>query len=130
MDKTVYGGALLIALALIAGSIFIPGSFVMTLASSSLAANIGRGVIIGLMIGLMVTNPPRSLTFRAILSAAAVGFACYAIAHAFSGTIQLADSILYLVAAIAFAIESLEVNYIETDPGRIQLEASLRGQNV
>jgi hypothetical protein len=108
MEKTVYAGGALIAAALIAGSIFIPTSFVMVLASTSLAANIARGIIIALMLGLILTNPPRSHAFRAALAAASVGFLYYAWQHAVSGTIQLADSVLFLQAAIAFAIEALE----------------------
>jgi hypothetical protein len=115
MNKTVYAGAGLIALALLAGSLFIPGSFVMTLASSSVAANVARIVIIGLMIGLIITNPPRSRVFRTALGVASVGFLGYAWNHAMSGTIQLADSILYLQAAIAFAIEALETRVPVTD---------------
>jgi hypothetical protein len=108
MDKTVYAGTSLIALALLAGSFFIPSSFVMVLASTSLVANVARIVVVLLMIGLIVTNPPRSRGFRATLAAASVGFLYYALAHALSGTIQIADSVLYLVAAISFAIEALE----------------------
>jgi hypothetical protein len=108
MDKTVYAGTSLIALALLAGSFFIPSSFVMVLASTSVVANVARIVVVLLMIGLIVTNPPRSRGFRTTLAAASVGFLYYALAHALSGTIQIADSVLYLVAAISFAIEALE----------------------
>lgn len=127
MNKAVFGGGMLVALSLIAGSLFIPTSFVMVLASTSLAANIARAVVVLLMVGLLVTNPPRSVVFRALLGAASIGFGSWALMHALSGTIQLADSVLYLQAAIAFAIEGLEINYFETDPGKAQLEASLRG---
>lgn len=116
MDKAVYGGGILIAAALIAGSIFIPTSFVMVLASTSLAANIARVIVIALMVTLMVTNPPRSQVFRIILGAASFGFGYYAWMHTLSGTIQLADSVLYLVGAIAFAIEALEINVVEEVP--------------
>jgi hypothetical protein len=122
MDKAVYVGGALIALALIAGSIFIPTSFVMVLASTSLVANIGRVIIVGLMIALIVTNPPRSLVFRRVLAAASFGFGYWALMHTLSGTIQLADSVLYLVAAIAFAIEALEVNVVEEIPEQLKIK--------
>jgi hypothetical protein len=125
MDKAVYGGGALIALALIAGSIFIPGSFVMVLASTSVMADIARGIIVALMITLIVTNPPRSEVFRFLLGAASFSFAYYAMAHALSGTIQLADSALYLQAAVAFAIEALEINIVEEVPEELKTKKSL-----
>ncbi len=124
MDKAVYGGGALIALALIAGSVFIPTSFVMVLASTSLVANIARVIVIGLMIALIVTNPPRSQAFRAVLAAASFGFGYYALMHTLSGTIQLADSVLYLQAAVAFAIEALEVNVVEKLPENLQAKVA------
>ena len=122
MDKAVYAGGALIALALIAGSIFIPTSFVMVLASTSLIANIARVIVIGLMIALIVTNPPRSEAFRAVLGVASLSFGYWALMHTLSGTIQLADSVLYLVAAIAFAIEALEVNVVEEVPEKLKIK--------
>jgi hypothetical protein len=130
MEKTVYGGGALIALALIAGSMFIPTSFVMVLASTSLVANIARGIVVALMIALIVTNPPRSEVFRTILGTASFGFAYWALMHTLSGTIQLADSVLYLVAAIAFAIEALEINYVEELPPKIKAKTSLKSKTA
>lgn len=108
MDKAVYAGGALIAVALILGSMLIPGSFVMTLASTSTLMNVMRFVIIALMIGLIVTNPPRSRKFRAILAITSVTLLYMAAARALSGTIQVADSVLFLQAGISFAIEALE----------------------
>jgi hypothetical protein len=125
MDKAVYGGGALIALALIAGSVFIPTSFVMVLASTSLVANIARVFMVALMLALIVTNPPRSEVFRTILGTASFGFGYWALMHTLSGTIQLADSVLYLVAAIAFAIEALEINVVEELPKKIKDKTSL-----
>jgi hypothetical protein len=125
MDKAVYGGGALIALALIAGSIFIPNSFVMVLASTSLVSDIARVIMVALMVALIVTNPPRSEVFRSALAVASFSFAYYALAHAFSGTIQLADSVLYLQAAIAFAIEALEINVVEEIPEKLKTKKSL-----
>jgi hypothetical protein len=122
MEKAVYGGGALIALALIAGSMFIPTSFIMVLASTSLVANIARAIVVALMVALIVTNPPRSLIFRRVLAAASFGFGYWALMHTLSGTIQLADSVLYLVAAISFAIEALEVNVVEDIPEKLKIK--------
>lgn len=128
MDKTVYAGGALIAAALIAGSIFIPTSFVMVLASTSLAANIARVIVVLLMFGLIITNPPRSHAFRVLLGVASFGFLYYAVQHALSGTIQLADSILFLQASIAFAIEALEPSVQRRPKAVEELDlAALRG---
>lgn len=130
MNKAVYVGGVLIALALMAGSIWAPSSLEMTFVSSSLAAVIGRGIIVTLMAVLIFTNPPRSQVVRRLLFMASIGFAYWAIANALSGTIHLVDSFLYLQVAVALAVEALESSRLTfgyRDPDNELENAQLRG---
>jgi hypothetical protein len=115
MSKSVYAGSLLIALTLMLGSLFAPQSFLMSFVSSSEIINIIRAILALLMLGLMFTNPPRSVVFRAVLGAMSGGFVVWAIAYLFNGTIRLADSVLFLHAAVSFALASLEPSSILSD---------------
>jgi hypothetical protein len=112
MAKFTYVGSLLIAVTLIVGSFYFPQSFIMSFVSSSAAMIAARTILAALMIGLIVTNPPRSKAFRTMLGAASAGLFMLAVGDIFSGTIQIADSILFLHAALSFAIASLETRQV------------------
>jgi hypothetical protein len=108
MSKFTYIGSFLIAVTLIFGGVYFPQSFIMSFVASSAWMVIARGIVALLMIGLVVTNPPRSKTFRIILAAASVSMLGWAIGYFTSGTIQFADSILFFHAALSFALAALE----------------------
>jgi hypothetical protein len=108
MSKFTYVGSFLIAVTLILGSVYFPQSFIMSFVATSSAMIVARGVLALLMIGMIITNPPRSKMFRTILAAASVGMLGWSIGYFSSGTIQLADSILFFHAALSFALAALE----------------------
>jgi hypothetical protein len=108
MDKLVYGGSIVIAVVLIAGSILIPNDSMMWLASTSTLMNVARVVVIGLMLALIFTDPPRSKRLRTLLAVAAGTFAGWAVARALSGTVQVVDALLFLQAAVSFGLAAIE----------------------
>ena len=108
MTKTVYAGTLLIILTLIAGSIWAPGSFIMTFVSTDTTMLIARVVLSAMLITLLVTNPPRSYALRVLLGLSSAIFFTWAVQYALSGTIAVADAILFLHASISFALAAVE----------------------
>ncbi len=108
MDKAVYAGSIIISLALIAGSVLIPNSAAMWLASTSDIMNIARVILIVMMIGLFVTNPPRSLRFRRILGAVSLSFVGIALVRTFGGSVHIIDALLFFEAAVAFGLAAIE----------------------
>lgn len=108
MDKAVYSGTILICLVLVVGSGWFPDNAAMWLASTSVLMNIARAAVVMLMIGLLVTNPPRRLAFRALLGVAALGFLTAAMSRIYSGSIQLVDALIFLEVAISFGLAALE----------------------
>ena len=108
MTRSVYWGSVLITLTLILGSILVPNSFIMTFVSTESAIVAMRFVLAVLMIALIVTNPPRTHTLRALLGGASFLFLTWAINYALSGTIAIADAVLFLHASISFAIAAIE----------------------
>lgn len=91
-----------------AGSVWFPGDASMWLASSSQPMNVARGVLIILMAGLLLTNPPRRREFRAVLGVVSLGFAAWGINWLFSGTVALIDTLVFLEGSIAFALAAIE----------------------
>jgi hypothetical protein len=108
MTRLTYFGSFLIAAALVGGSLLFSGSFVMTFASTSIGINIARIILMALMLALMLSEPPRSAAFRALLSMASACFVLWAFNYAMRGSVAIADSILFLHAALSFGIAALE----------------------
>jgi len=127
VDKTVYSGTILICLTLLAGSMWFPDNAAMWLASTSIIMNVGRVVIIGLMLGLVFTDPPRQRNFRLLLSGAALVFLMAALQHLYSGSVQLIDALLFLEAAVAFGIAAGEGNVL-AQPAEPVTQSGLLGQ--
>jgi hypothetical protein len=108
MTRATYFGSFLIALTLVIGSLYFADSFVMTFASNSLVINIARIILMALMLGLMFSEPPRSSKFRALLAVASATFVYWALNYAMRGSVAIADSILFIHAALSFGIAALE----------------------
>jgi hypothetical protein len=127
VDKTVYSGTILICLTLLAGSIWFPDNAAMWLASTSIIMNVGRVLIVGLMLGLVFTDPPRQRNFRLLLSGAALVFLIAALQHLYSGSVQLIDALLFFEAAVAFGIAAVEGNVL-AQPAEPAPQSRLLGQ--
>jgi hypothetical protein len=108
MARTTYFCSFLIAFTLVIGSLYFSNNFVMSFASTSLAINVARIVLMGLMLGLMVSEPPRSSEFRSLLGIASITFVYWSLSYALRGSVAIADSLLFLHAALSFGIAALE----------------------
>lgn len=110
MKKMLIGGTIILTTALLVTGLTNPGNPLMWLASTSIQYELIRAVLIGILVVLLFTNPPRALYFRAFLG---VGAACLGV-----GTIvllatyemNLIDAVVFSEIAIIFAIEALEVS--------------------
>jgi hypothetical protein len=116
MDRTLYGATLVIALLLIAGSQFIPNSMFMWFASTSLWMDLVRGLIGLLMLGLLITSPPRKLVFRWALGLMGVLASGVAVGLFLDNSIHALDILLCIQAAVAFGVAALELMPEETEP--------------
>lgn len=114
MDKTLYSASILIALVLMAGSAFFPNNAVMWLASTSVWMDIARTAIVLLMIGLLLTEPPRSLLFRALLGVGGILMATAAIIPVMQGSIHVLDVLLAAESSVAFFLAAIEAEPQET----------------
>jgi hypothetical protein len=108
MTRMTYFGSFIIAAALLVGSLFFSDSFVMTFASTSTGIDIARIILMVLMLGLMFSEPPRSAKFRTVLAMASGCFVFWALNYAMRGSVAIADSVLFLHAALSFGIAALE----------------------
>jgi hypothetical protein len=123
MHRTAYLGSLLLITILTIGSFYFPDSAAMWLASTSPAMIVARLVIGVLIVGLLASRPPRSVTFRAVLGVAAAILAGWGIQNTFSGGITFIDSLLLLHASISFALAAIESGqgrkiFVEDTSGR------------
>lgn len=123
MHTTAYLGSLLLVSILTIGSFFFPDSAAMWLASSAPEMITARLIIGILIVGLLVSQPPRNLGFRMVLGLAAAVLAGWGIQNAFDGGITFVDSLLFLHAGVSFALAAIEsgVNhkmFIEDGSGR------------
>lgn len=108
ISKLMIGLTLVLVGILLIGGIYYPGSLMMAFAGTSTAYLVLRIVIMALLIGLLVTNPPRSRLFRTMLAVWAVALAVLAGQLLLSYQIFLLDAIVYIEVAIIFGTEALE----------------------
>lgn len=106
--KSLIGLLLILVIALLIGGIYYPGSFMMSLAGTDTLYSLIRGAIVVLLIGLLVTNPPRSYVLRAIIGVWSVLLAATSVQLLYSYRVNILDAIVFIEIAIIFAIEALE----------------------
>lgn len=107
-SKLLIGLTLVLVSILFIGGVFYPRSFLMAFAGTSSAYMVLRVVIMGLLIGLLVTNPPRSRLFRTMLATWAIALAVLAGQLLLSYQLFLLDAVLFIEIAIIFGTEALE----------------------
>lgn len=115
MNKAIFGSALLCTVFLIVGTYAFPSDIIMWFASTSLIYTIFRVIMVGMLVAVLVTNPPRHLYMRVAMGAMAFTLGCLGIGLLFADTLHLLDVILYIVLAAAFGIEALEFNEEELE---------------
>src|SRR5579884_529557 len=93
--------------------IISPDSPVMWLASTSGGYEIIRAVFMVLLLGLLVTNPPRNVYFRALVGTASLLLASWCLSATYDNGMKLVDTLSLLQAAIGAGIAALEPDYEE-----------------
>jgi hypothetical protein len=128
VDKLLQAGSIAIALFLIIGSVLFPDKTVMWLASTGLAMDVARAVLIAIMLGLLLSKPPRDPRFRALLGSVALVFGGWSVTHIFGGDSNILDAAFFLEAAVVFGVAALEVKPA-TRP-QLQPELALETTNI
>lgn len=89
-------------------SLAAPSSAAMWLASTSVGYIIIRFIMAVALVGLIVTNPPRKVWFRALLGIISGGLAIWAVVGLYTRSIMLVDFLIFMQVSIAFALSALE----------------------
>lgn len=111
-SKVLIGWTLVFIAALLLTGLYYPQSLLMAFAGSGTAYIIIRAVIMVLLIGLLVTHPPRSLLFRTMLGVWAVALSVLVGQLLLSYQIHILDAVVFIEVAIIFAIEALEMSKV------------------
>ncbi len=110
--KSLVAATLCFIIFLFVGSIYFPNTLVMSLADTTSVYQFLRGAIVVLLVSILVTTPPRSLTLRGIIGGWSFLLAVQAIEALFSYQLRLLDGLVFLEVAIILAIEALETRQI------------------
>lgn len=102
------GSTLLMVAALLVGGIYYPNDFFMHFAASSPLYTVLRGSIIAILIGLLITDPPRSTAFRTVVASWAALLASLSVNLLITYQVNLFDIVVFIQLAIIFTIEALE----------------------
>jgi hypothetical protein len=106
---------------LLVGAIIMPNSPALWLASSALGYDIVRIVLMLILFGLLITNPPRNHVFRALVGFIAVGLTVWSLAATYDNRMQILDSASILAASVSMGITALEFQYDDIDNIDIEL---------
>ncbi len=111
MDKLVAFLSLINLLVLEIGSFVSPDKPIMWLASTSIAYEITRAVLIFLLILLITTHPPRKAILRTLvgLISIAVLSAVVVLTFGYYGNMPVLDSLTLAAAGVAMGIMALEI---------------------
>ncbi len=71
--------------------------------------NIIRFALIGVLISLLLTNPPRSLAYRRFLGVLAFLIFAFSLNSLINNRLDILDAIMFLEASAIFGIEALEL---------------------
>jgi hypothetical protein len=85
-----------------------PDSPVMWLASTSISFALIRGGLMLIILGLLITNPPRNVYFRIITGTASLLLVSWGLNAFYSNQLQPADFLSLMPAGIAAGITALE----------------------
>ena len=113
MDKAIFGGSLASVVFLLIGTYFFPGSPTMWLAGTSLTYTIFRLVMTGMLLIVLLTNPPRKMYVRVAMGAMAVALSGWGVGLMLQDSYKLLDIILFVELGIAFALDALETTEAE-----------------
>lgn len=108
MSKGLTAGLILMIAILMLGSGLFPNNSSMWLAAVDMQANLIRAGLVAVLLTVLFTDPPRSKALRALFAVSAVGMLGWlGLQLAWYSTLVL-DLMVFLQAAIIFALEALE----------------------
>lgn len=112
MDKLVVLLSVINLTVLEIGSLLFPDHSFMWLAGSSPAYVVLRAVVIGLLIALLLTHPPRNFYFRLAVGLTAIGvlFTVLVMTFGVDGTMPILDSLTLAAASVAMGLMAIEVS--------------------
>lgn len=90
-----------------------PNSPVVWMASTSDSFAILRGALIIILIGLVVTNPPRNFYLRTFVGIVSVGLATWALNATYNNQMSFLDTLALLQFSISAGLAALERDYEE-----------------
>lgn len=106
--QVITAGSILMALWLLGSSIMQPDGFVMSFAAGGAVHGVLRGLIVGALLAVLLSRPPRSMPFRIVLGAVSSVVLAGACVSMMDYQIGILDAILYLQVSIILAIEAIE----------------------
>ena len=116
MKRILIAGTIVLLLAIHAGSIFGFNDTFLQLVTLSTTYDLIRVALIMLLLGLLLTAPPRSMYFRIILGAVAGALFIGSSALALQYSIGIMDALIFIEVAIIFALEAIEAPVLTTTP--------------
>lgn len=120
-------GKLLVVLALISlaflqvGSYVFPSDPIMWLAASSASYTVVRLALMGFLVLLLVTNPPRHIVLRSVAEGLAIVLLLTVAYLTYNNGMSALDTLAFGAAGVAMGIVALEINYVVEDV--VDLEA-------
>lgn len=128
MNRTIFAGSLASIIILLIGTFAFPASMLMWLASISLPYTIFRVIMVGALVGVLLTNPPRRRDVRAGMGALSLILISCGLALALGNSVHLLDILLFMELGFAFGLEALEFNEEELDERIMRLQHPERYQ--
>lgn len=108
MKRFIIAGTIALLAAITVGTTLWHDTLLQAFASSDLLLQGVRVALIGLLVGLLLTSPPRSIEFRIVLAAMSIVLGLGALSTLLQYSLPLLDSLVFIEIAIIFAIEAIE----------------------
>lgn len=116
MKRTIIAGTVALLALVSLGSLFQMEHTLLALTSTSWEYQLIRIALMGLLVALLFTAPPRSLHFRTVLGAVSAGLTIGAAMMLSNYTMGIVDALIFIEVAIIFALESIESPVIAKGP--------------
>lgn len=122
MNRFIFGGALASVVFLIVGTYVFPTSMIMWFASLSIPYTVFRFLMVGLLLAVLFTEPPRRAAVRALMGGLAVLLVAWGVALSVGDSMHMLDIIIFFQLAFVFGIEALELSEEEVDAQIVRIQ--------
>lgn len=116
MKKSIIIGTVVLLVAVTAAIAFGVAHPLLLITEQGIWYQLIRLALVGLLLALVFTDPPRSLYFRVTLGVFAAALFAGPLAMMLSYQIGIVDSMLFSLVAIIFAIEAIEAPTLAENP--------------